>query len=212
MVQVLKNSVRNRIAAAAEHMFAEVGYKKATVGMIAGKAGVATGNIYKYYANKETLFNSIITPEFVEEFKTLTQNRVATLIDPAKSEEGRSIETGDAGRLLRFWIENRLKVIIILSKAEGSKYESFVEEYIQAMTKQSMDNLPTAYPTLKDTDVFRFTFNIRIADTVKGVVSILETFEDEQQIVDAFATSWAYHYAGINAVIEWCSRLVDEKE
>ena len=206
MVQILKDSVKKQISDAAERMFAKVGYKKATVGMIANEAGVATGNIYKYYANKEALFNSIITAEFAEEFKLLTRNRVAELNDPSASEAVQSIEAGAAGDLLRFWIKNRLKVIIILSKAEGSKYESFAEEYIQSMTQQTMDNLPAAYPNLKNTEVFRFTFNNMLLNTVRGVVSILETLEEEEQIVEAFVTGWAYHYAGINAVIEWCSR------
>ena len=209
MVQVLKESVKKQIAHAAERMFARVGYKKATIGLIAEEAGVATGNIYKYYASKEALFHSIITAEFVAQFERLTRNRVASLIDPAKAESVRSIENGDAGKLLRFWIDNRLKVIIILSRAEGSTYESFADTYIQSITRQSMDNLPTTHPNLKDTDIFRFTFRSRLAETVRGVVSILETFEEEQQIVDAFATSWAYHYAGINAVIAWCSRQAD---
>lgn len=206
MVQVLKDSVKKQIADAAERLFAKVGYRKATVGMIATEAGVATGNIYKYYANKEALFNSIITTAFAEEFKLLTRNRVAALNDPSKSEAVRSMESGEAGKLLRFCIGNRLKVIIILSRAEGSKYESFTEEYIQSMTKQTMAALPTAYPDLKNTEVFRFTFNKMLLNTVRGLVSILETFEEEEKIVEAFVTGWAYHYAGINAVIEWCSR------
>ena len=206
MAQVLKDRVKRRIANAAERMFAKVGYKKATVGMIAKEAGVATGNIYKYYANKEALFNSIITTAFAEEFRLLTRNRVAALNAPSKSGNARSIESGEAGKLLRFCIENRLKVIIILSRAEGSKHESFAEEYIQSMTEQTMDALPTAYPNLKNTEVFRFTFNKMLQNTVRGLVSILETFEEEERIVEAFVTGWTYHYAGINALIEWCSR------
>ena len=206
MVQVLKENVKNQIASAAERMFAKVGYQKATVGMIAHEAGVATGNIYKYYANKEALFNAIITPAFVEEFNSLTRDRVATLIASSGSEELRSITSGEAGTLLRFWIANRLKVIIILARAEGSQYESFAAEYIQAMSRQTLDSLPAAHLHLKVTDVFRLTFRTRLADTVRGIVSILETFTDEDRIIEAFATSWAYHYAGINAVIDWCSR------
>jgi AcrR family transcriptional regulator len=210
MVQVLKDHVKNQIASAAERMFAKVGYKQATVGMIANEARVSTGNIYKYFKNKETLFNAIITSEFVEEFKLLTQNRLATLIDPAKKEEVRSINSGAAGQLLRFWIKNRLKVIIILAKSEGSIYESFSHEYIQSITQQSMDKLPLRHPSLRNTDVFRFIFDTRLKDTIRGIVSILETFENEEQIIDAFTTSWAYHYAGINAVIAWCSQHVDQ--
>ena len=209
MAQVLKDSVKKQIANAAESMFAKVGYKKATVGMIANEAGVATGNIYKYYANKEELFNSIITNDFAEDFKLLTRNRVAVLNDPSKLESVRSIESGEAGKFLKFCIENRLKIIIVLSKAEGSKYGSFAEEHIRSMREQTMGTLPIAYPNLENSKVFRFTFDRMLLDTVRGLVSILENYEDEEQIVEAFVIGWAYHYAGINAVIEWCGRAGD---
>ena len=206
MVQILKDHVKQQISGAAERLFARAGYQKATMGTIAEEAGVATGTIYKYYKNKQMLFESIITEAFVAEFKQLTHNRVAALIDPAQAKESASIESGAAGQLLRFWIDNRLKVIIVLARAEGSRYASFEHDYIQAMTQQALVHLPLTHPDFDDSKIFRFVFNARLADTVKGIVSILETFDQEQDIRDAFALGWTYHFAGISAVIMQCRR------
>jgi len=206
MVQVLKDHVKQQISKVAEQLFARVGYQKATMGMIAEEAGVATGTIYKYYTNKQALFESIITEAFVAEFKQLTHKRVASLIDPSRAKESVSIDSGAAGQLLRFWIDNRLKVIILLARAEGSRYASFERDYIQAMTQQALVHLPLTHPNFSDSKIFRFVFNARLVDTVKGIVSILETFDQEQDIRDAFALGWTYHFAGINAVIANCSQ------
>jgi len=206
MVQVLKDHVKQQISDAAERLFARVGYQKATMGMIAEEGGVATGTIYKYYKNKQALFESIITEAFVAEFKQLTHNRVASLIDPSQAQQSTSIESGAAGRLLRFWIDNRLKVIIVLARSEGSRYASFEHDYLQAMAQQALDQLPCTHPDFNDSRIFHFVFNARLADTVKGIVSILETFDQEQDIRAAFAMGWTYHFAGISAVIAQCSR------
>ncbi|PLX97110.1 MAG: hypothetical protein C0620_01370 [Desulfuromonas sp.] len=131
---------------------------------------------------------------------------MAALIDPAQAKESASIESGAAGQLLRFWIDNRLKVIIVLARAEGSRYASFEHDYIQAMTQQALVHLPLTHPDFDDSKIFRFVFNARLADTVKGIVSILETFDQEQDIRDAFALGWTYHFAGISAVIMQCRR------
>ncbi len=203
MPQVLKQETKVKIYNAALSLFAEHGYQATTMSLVAQTAGVATGNIYKYYANKATLFDAIITPEFVAKFNRLTRKRVAKLIHLQNSE---SMLEDEAGQLLKFWIDHRLQVIILLARAQGSKYQDFQQQYIQAMTKQTMSQLPTAQPNLKNDDVFKLTFNNRLADTVRGIVSILQAFDCEQKITAAFAASWAYHYAGIQALIDWSSQ------
>jgi TetR/AcrR family transcriptional regulator, fatty acid metabolism regulator protein len=51
-----KNDKRERILEAAGKIFAEKGFSKSTVAMIAKEAGVASGTIYLYYSGKEDLY------------------------------------------------------------------------------------------------------------------------------------------------------------
>lgn len=49
-----------KILAAAETVFAEKGYKGASVGLIAERAGVPKPNVYYYFGNKEDLYRKVI--------------------------------------------------------------------------------------------------------------------------------------------------------
>lgn len=200
MAQVLKEEVRLKILEAAEKLFFEIGYKKATMGMIADEASVATGNIYKYFANKDTLFRTIISEEFVNELYMLTERRVKTL--SSEIMENKSLESieknRDANNLLRFWIKNRVKTVILLDRSDGSIYESVRNSYFNMMINESI----RGNKILIKNKMMLFTFKNRLADTIRGLINILITFEKEKDIKSAFTMSWAYHYAGIRGLIE----------
>ena len=61
-MQVLKESVKQRILSAAIDEFFENGYQKANLRRIAESAGITVGNIYRYFENKEALFNAVLMP------------------------------------------------------------------------------------------------------------------------------------------------------
>jgi len=206
MVQVLKDSVRNQIAKTAEIRFAEVGYKQSTIGAIAQEAGIATGTVYKYFPNKKTLFQSIITNDFVEEFSCLTRNRIASFAQPGGMDGSRITTESEAGKLLKFITHNRLKVIILLAWGKGTEYEYFVSSYIQSMETQTLTQVRTQFPQLDLTRTFRFMVHNILVDSINGMIAILRKFDDEESIYDAFAAFGKYQLAGINALTEWaCS-------
>ena len=203
MVQVLKDSVRDKITQAAESEFAEVGFKSATVEAIARKAGVATGTVYKYFPNKKALFQSIITDDFVEELAHLTRSRIASFAKPDGLDAGQNPMEGESGDLLRFFVHNRLKVVILLGWGKGTKYEDFVPNYIHEMELQTMNQAQEQFPQLKRTQVFRFMVRKSLTESIRGIVSILQEFTDEKSIHAAFTASVGYQLAGINALVNW---------
>ncbi|WP_027185064.1 TetR/AcrR family transcriptional regulator [Desulfovibrio inopinatus] len=206
MVQVLKESVRNTIFQAAEAVFAKTGFKKTTMSAIAREASVATGTIYTYYPNKEALFLSVIPPTFLKEFHNVTQKRISAFTQPNGLVVDQSLSSDAASALLRFWIHNRLKVIILLSRSEGSPYEDFSREYIETMTTQTLQQAYEQFPKIRNSPLFSFMVEKILTDTTHGIVSILERFEDESTIVQAFEASTTYHIAGINALLQWINR------
>lgn len=205
MVQVLKESVRSQIVEAAESQFAKVGFKKATVGAIAQEADVATGTIYKYFPNKKALFEAVVSDEFVEEFIRLTECRIKEF-DKSQDLDQNIYKEGDAGKLLHFWIRNRRKVIILLARSEGTKYESFTRNYVQKMTDQAVAQAHHQYPQLEITDLLRFMLEKALTDSVRGVVLILEHFKNKESILEAFDAGTTYHLGGIAALIGWACK------
>ncbi len=206
MVQILKESVRNQIVEAAESQFAKMGFKKATVGSIAQEADVATGTIYKYFPNKKALFETVVSDEFVEEFLRLTQCRINKFDTSQGIDSSLSNMEGDAESLLHFWIRNRRKVIILLARSEGTKHESFGRKYVQGMTDQAVAQACQQYPQLEITDLLRFMLEKALTDSVRGVVLILDHFEDKESILEAFDAGTTYHLSGMAALVEWACK------
>ncbi|MDD4292186.1 MAG: TetR/AcrR family transcriptional regulator [Clostridia bacterium] len=61
-MQYLKATVRNKIIFSAIAEFSQNGYSDASISNIAHNAGISLGNIYRYYANKSALFNTVVKP------------------------------------------------------------------------------------------------------------------------------------------------------
>lgn len=202
MVQVLKETIRSQIIDAAEALFAKDGYKKATMGAIAEQAGIATGSIYTYFPTKKALFESIITPAFAREFSTLTTNRIAAFAAPDGMTTSQSMFSGEAGALLRFWIDHRLKVVIILSRAEGTPYEHFAREYVQGMYDQTLRQIPGQFPQFQLTDIMMFTIKQILTESVRSIVAILERYSSKDEVSKALIAGWVYQMGGINALTE----------
>lgn len=62
MAQVLKPAVRRLIVDKASIVFASEGYHRATVSMIAARAGVAVGTVYTYFPSKLHLLYAVYRP------------------------------------------------------------------------------------------------------------------------------------------------------
>jgi AcrR family transcriptional regulator len=60
MPQVLKEEVRNSILNSAIKIFKQNDYSKSSMNHIAENAGISVGNIYRYFKNKEELFDVIV--------------------------------------------------------------------------------------------------------------------------------------------------------
>ncbi|WP_158948991.1 TetR/AcrR family transcriptional regulator [Pseudodesulfovibrio cashew] len=210
MVQILKDTVRTQILSAARERFAKVGFKKATMGDIASEAGVATGTIYKYFKNKNRLFGAIITDSLVDAYLRLTQNRIASFArkdGPLSPDNKTQVASGE---LLQFYVDNRLEIIIILSRAQGTKYESFAREYVQSMESQSIRQAQKQFPEMTLSPTFHFMVKNILEESVRFLVSALETFTEAESIMKALSAMTAYQLAGINALIDWAHK--DGKE
>lgn len=206
MVQVRKEAVRDKILRAAEALFAQTGFKKTTVEAIAKKAGIATGNVYTYYPTKKALFNAVITPEFVAEFSRLTRSRITAFDQPGGIDPSQPYTEGEAGKLLHLWITNRHKTIILLARSDGTVHESFSRQYVQDMTAQALAQIRSRHPQMNITPLLQFMLQKALADTVQGIVYILEHFEDEATILAAFSAGTAFHLGGLAALADWANR------
>lgn len=96
-----KPDKRDEIVRAALELIAENGFHGAPMAMIADKAGVGAGTIYRYFENKDVLINEL--------YRELEQRLLTVLMDgysPEKSVRERFIHLGTA--VLSYCISNPL--------------------------------------------------------------------------------------------------------
>jgi AcrR family transcriptional regulator len=203
MAQVLKRELYDRLLAAAVQVFAAEGYQGATMATIAQRAGISAGNVYRYFENKEALFSEILTDDFVDRFRRLLKRRVAALLEAPDLTALDADARQKADELLRFWIEQRLKVVILLDRAEGSRFSDFGAEFVNLLLGTATAKLrqQTRCRSLSAPDAL--VLSSIFQNTRRSIVSILERFTEESEIREAFAAFWSYQLAGLAGFRKW---------
>jgi len=174
-MQILKEDIKNRIIAAALEEFKEQGYLGASIRNIASNAGIALGTIYKYFKNKEDLFNSLVEPVYKDVLLTL-KDSIDSSINPICT----VIDIKDV-ILDIFKVKNK-ELLILFDKSKGSKFENFKEEMISVihiiLQKELMQQLKERDIEVKDP----FICYVLSTTLLEGVYTLLRTQEDGVRI------------------------------
>jgi AcrR family transcriptional regulator len=201
MAQRLKESVREGILSAAAEAFARDGYRGTRLQDVARAADVATGNLYRYYADKDALFDAIVPRTLAAQLLCRLRARVREL--GAAREWGTMIagrsHTADA--LLEFFIEHRVPTLILLSGAEVSPLA-----HVRPLVVRELTRLASAYlhkHHARPDDVVPHAVLVQIfVGTADMIVSILQHASDGDAVRKAFAAYWRYQLAGLQALLD----------
>lgn len=205
MPQILKDSIKERIDRSALRLFSRSGFADATIARIAREAGISTGNVYNYYKNKERLFYALVPKSFVEQFLQLLRSKY-------KATDGRSLDNimSYGPMVLRdrqmrnLLVENRERIIILLDKSEGTRYESFRGDLVKFMVQNVRE-----YATSMEgrgrvaMDGMKYRLLSVIYDNLlQAFVEILKEYETEAEIGESYECLLSYHYGGVSRFLE----------
>lgn len=197
MPQVLKPEVRERILAAGLAAFARHGFAATTMSEIARGAEMAVANLYRYYPSKEELFEATVPRAVVRRFEQLLERSVHAHARLAGL-DGPSDETA-AAELLEFWIEQRLVVVILLDRAQGSAHEGFGTRFVERLLRVSLTEIRRAQPGVVVTSEARLVLQQIFENTRRMIAVLLESCADEASIRRAVAAFRSYQVAGLGA-------------
>lgn len=202
MPQVLKEEVRERILAAALQVFAAHGFHGATIAAIAERAGLGAASLYRYYPGKVELFDAVVTPELAARFESLLERRVRALGEavlggarPGGDDEGEE--------LLRFWVENRLVVVVLLDRAAGTDYAHYGERFVELLVTGTLSQIRAAQPGVRVTAPVRFVLERIFEGTRRTLAAILEQHEGERALREAIEAFWSYQIPGLVGFARW---------
>ncbi|MCP1308066.1 TetR/AcrR family transcriptional regulator [Paenibacillus tyrfis] len=130
-MQVLKEELRLSIIRIARESFLEQGYDKTSMKDIALKLGVSVGNLYRYFPNKEALFEAVAKPAY-DRLLTFISDHEA---NPPAEFNGLSF-MNELGEILSDLLRtHRESLLILLYGSKGTSYEYTKEELVHQMTE-----------------------------------------------------------------------------
>jgi AcrR family transcriptional regulator len=195
----LKQEIRQRITQAALEAFAAHGYEGASMAAIAERAGLGTTTAYRYFAGKAELFDAVVSPELAARFEVLLDRRVKALAHVAFGQS--NDDTGE--EMLRFWIEHRLAVVVLLDRAQGTAYEAFGERFVQQLVTTSIAQMRKHRPSVRVSAPARFVLQRIFEGTRRTLAAILEQHASERELRDAIEGFWSYQVPGLRGFAAW---------
>ncbi|MBP1991219.1 TetR/AcrR family transcriptional regulator [Paenibacillus eucommiae] len=130
-MQILKDEVRHNIVQAALSEFKREGYLTASMRQIAKSAGITSGNVYRYFKNKEELFDAIVGP--VHEQYAAYMQEISQEIEHSRTRDApeilsyfRKVE----GTIVELFKSYSSELMILLNRSDGSKYEKVKPELV----------------------------------------------------------------------------------
>jgi AcrR family transcriptional regulator len=201
MAQVLKEAVRDRILQAALEAFSKSGFAGATMSDIAQRAGMAVANLYRYFGNKDVLFEAAVPPGLALRFEDLLEKSARS---HARVTDGsRASDTRAAEELLDFWIEHRLEAIILLDRSQGTLHAGFAERFVQRLLSVSVAEIRVAHPGVVISNETRLVLTQVFENTRRTLGALLESCTGESALRSAVACFRSYQVAGLMALAAW---------
>jgi len=184
-MQVLKEEVKEKIKKAAIYEFEKNGYQKTSMRSVASSAELTVGNLYRYFKNKDDLFNVIIQPafqkiyQFIDEFARVNKSALFN-----KKQEDNFIKTFEES-LIRIYIQHRAELVILLNGSKGSQMENAREQIIYLIAERIKKE---AFPKMKKkiTPSDNFLAEVLAISFIEGISLVMNKYKDKEKTKELF--------------------------
>lgn len=131
-MQYKKEAMRDSILKAAEDEFFERGYEGASIRNICERAGTSVGNLYRYFENRESLFDAIVGDVF-REIRYIIEEQA---FDSPELGSIKDIAAHIGDKLFQNYRSSEKKFLILLDRSEGSGYGDVKAEFARILTSR----------------------------------------------------------------------------
>lgn len=142
-MRLLNDALAAKLLEAAKTEFLTKGFRNASLRNIAASAGVTTGAIYRYYANKEALFDALVAEPaeaFFHEYQTYSKNFSSAELDRQLTTLPQLADkpNGKIAVLMTYIYEHYDAFKLIACCAAGTRYENYAERLTEIETASGM--------------------------------------------------------------------------
>ncbi|WP_454192488.1 TetR/AcrR family transcriptional regulator [Paenibacillus sp. Marseille-Q7038] len=178
-MQILKEEIRNNILSAALSEFEQYGYAQSSMRRIATAAGITTGNIYRYFKNKDDLFQALMGSAH-EQFISYTiavKEEIDNTFTIHSDEVFKYIKMVDE-TIVELLKDSSTEIKILLTLSEGSAYASAKQDLISIVI-QILEKVFTVTRETTDLDPEdRLSSQMLAVTIIEGICLILRDHRD----------------------------------
>jgi AcrR family transcriptional regulator len=188
------------VAQVALSAFAASGFRKTTMAAFARRAGVSTGNVYRYYQNKGALFDAVVPRRIATEFLELSRERMTALRTLA-GPQTEALHLALSEEQLAFCIRHRLEMIVLLGRSEDTPFTGFCQRLTDMLVTLATEHLEAcrAGKTLSDDEAC--ALELIYENLVSAMLGILERYSQEDAIRQAASAYTRYHFTGLGSFL-----------
>ena len=105
-----------------------------------------------------------------------------------------------AEKLLSFSTANRLRVVVLLARAQGTRYETFAGRLVAELRKLAVAHYRSLGRQVRVTAALEFALERIYDNWLRAMVEILASSRDEAVIGERVEAYSRYHLGGLNAL------------
>ena len=128
------------IQQAAMQEFLDKGFQGASLRQIVKNAGVTTGAFYGYFSSKEALFNALVEPHAAALMGKFMEAQTSFAELPEEQQPSHmGVESGTyLDWMVDYICQHREPVKLLLTRSEGTSYEHFVHNMVEAEVEYTL--------------------------------------------------------------------------
>lgn len=135
----LNEQLAEDLLEAGKQVFLEVGFRDASLRKIAAMLGVTTGAIYRYYTDKEALFDAIVSgpaEELVNQYRTAQQEYAKLPLEAQL--QGIAGLSEESSWMMDFIYDHFDVFKLIVCSSVGTRYEHYIDILVEIEANSSV--------------------------------------------------------------------------
>ncbi len=196
-MQIKKDNSKKKIKSSAKKLFFVMQYKDASMRDVAKMSDMTVGNIYRYYENKEILFEDIVGETYRKMEKVIRVTDYAQVfirnkigVNEKNVYKNNKFRSHVLESITEIVVQNSNELYILINNSEGSKYENtskriekMIKETIMAVMPKMSEDVVSAY-SFTAISTLSYILRMHIGDKAKLKQHITLFF---QKFIESFS-------------------------
>ena len=184
-MQVLKEEIREKIKKVAIDEFEKNGYQKTTMRGIASRADLTVGNLYRYFKNKDDLFDTLLQPAFQEIYHFISDFSHTEEDELYRKKEKHNFIKAFQRALIDIYSKHRAELVILLNGSKGSHMENAREKIVHLIIDRLKQEIfPKMENDIKPVD--DFLAEVFSTSFIEGISLVLSKYKDKEKTKELF--------------------------